>query len=153
MTQVRDEVRHDVPDDLNPGIRKTVEWLRSHGFNPVDSGDGVTHECDRDEAYCVMSVDSDKLVAEAARLCLLLESNGIMVSPQGPDALVSIQATYDPADGSSVIDLAGMDDGLLPPTIHLTQQGTMAFIAALENPPKPNEVMTEAARRYRVMVG
>ena len=29
-------------DDLDPGIRRTVHWLRAHGFETTDSGDGVS---------------------------------------------------------------------------------------------------------------
>lgn len=103
-------------EDLNPGIRRTVAWLRAKGFRTTDSGDGVTHsfECDRDEAYCSIAVEPARLVSEAARLCLLLEDAGVAVHPMGPEALVTIQATYDPADGSAFIDLVGLDDGLLP---------------------------------------
>ena len=49
----------NLPGDINPGIRRTVEWLNAHGFRTTDSGDGVTHmaECDRGYAYVSIIID------------------------------------------------------------------------------------------------
>ena len=54
----------ELPDDLNPGIRQTVQLLRDHGFETCDSGDGETHDraCDRPHGYVVMTIDRHAIV-------------------------------------------------------------------------------------------
>jgi hypothetical protein len=105
-------------EEMNPGIRRTVAFLRSLGFTTTDSGDGKTHEheCDRDEPYVVMSVEEPyELAREADRLCRALENHGIHVTAVGEGA-PAIQASYDPANGIGVLDLMGLDDDLLDGT-------------------------------------
>lgn len=107
-------------EEMNPGIRRTVKWLRSCGFDTTDSGDGVTHDhaCDRDHAYVVIVVeDADRLVKRADLLRGLLGHRGIKIAPQSidPSAQVSIQASYDPANRIAVIDLTGLTDAMLFP--------------------------------------
>lgn len=104
-------------EKMNPGIRRTVAFLRSLGFTTTDSGDGKTHEhaCDREEPYVVMSVDVDELTFEADRLRRALENRGINVSAIGEGA-PAIQASYDPTNGIGVLDLMGLDDDLLDGT-------------------------------------
>lgn len=106
-------------EEMNPGIRKTVKWLRSCGFDTTDSGDGVTHDhaCDRDHAYVVIVTKPDDLAAEADLLVSVLKQAGIVVAPQSmdPSAQVSIQASYDPANRIAVIDLTGLTDAMLFP--------------------------------------
>lgn len=104
--------------DLNPGIRKVVAWLNARGFKTVDSGDGQTHdfECDRGYPYVVMRVEQAAfLVDDTDRLREVLEARGIHVRPIGEEVGndVSIQATYDPASGTAIIDLMGLDDARL----------------------------------------
>jgi len=106
---------------LNPGIRKTVEWLNAHGFVSCDSGDGKTHDfgCDRTYPYVVVKLPPfaiDSLVGEADRLKRLVEDQiGFPIEPLGPDpgAKPEIQASYDPASGSALIDLMGVTDAML----------------------------------------
>ena len=101
-------------DELNPGIRETVRWLRSLDFDTVDSGDGETHEyeCDRDEPYVVVRCHGLLLCGEADRLARALRHRGIDLSPvyEGP---VYIQASYDPANEIAVIELVGVKDDML----------------------------------------
>lgn len=113
-------------DDLNPGIRRTVAFLRAHGFDTCDSGDGRTHDhpCDRPYPYVTMRCDPARLAAESDRLRGALTATGVLVvnstrawdhdgdSPAG----VTIGASYDPCDGVGVIDLAGLDDDRLVAT-------------------------------------
>jgi hypothetical protein len=103
-----------LPDDLNPGIKRTVEWLNREGFRTVDSGDGATHdyECDRTAPYVVVACAPTKLVSEAIRLRVWVQKRGVTVSPIG-DGPVFIQASYDPTDDSAFLDLNGADDALL----------------------------------------
>lgn len=106
---------------LNPGIRRTVCWLRSLGFNTTDSGDGQTHEheCDRPYAYVSMRGVQD----DADRLRRVLMQAGIPVlngveawGQEGAERPlgVTIAYSYDPADGVGVVDLIGLCDEMLP---------------------------------------
>jgi len=103
---------------LNPGIRRLVRWLNDHGFETCDSGDGETHECtcDREYAYVVMTVkDPFNLIDETLRLTRLVSGLGVPIAPiTGDGTVVSIQASYDPAQASSFIDLMGLKDSMLP---------------------------------------
>jgi hypothetical protein len=96
-------------DTLNPGIRKTVAWLRSLGFETTDSGDGRTHEhaCDRDEPYVVIRVEPEQLVEQARALDFFIRNRGIGVSPVGEGA-PCLQASFDPVNDSCGNEL---DDG------------------------------------------
>ncbi len=125
---------HELPElteedyaDIDPGIREVVRFLRGHGFDTVDSGDGKTKFPDGPEggamgcavpmANVAIEVEPENLVKEADRLRDLLESVGVPVGALsgGPedDALVEIQAGYDPADGSSIVVLMFLDDAKL----------------------------------------
>lgn len=105
----------ELPDDINPGIRRTVEFLVQHGFATCDSGDGVTHmcECDRDHAYVVMIVEDGDIVREAHRLVDVLAEAGVEVGPIGMEPTPAIQASYDPANRIGALDLTHVDDALL----------------------------------------
>ena len=111
-----------LPDDINPGIARTVQWLRAHGFATCDSGDGATHAhaCDRDHAYVVMRVDGLAIITESLRLCALLRAVSIEVVPQAlafdDGGLIApcVQSSYDPADGIALIDMMGVRDSMLP---------------------------------------
>lgn len=102
-------------ETLNPGIRETVAWVRSLGFETCDSGDGQTHEhaCDRDHAYVVISVaDPAMMVTFAKELHRILRIRGIAPGPVG-GRLPCIQASFDPENGLAFIDLMNLDDALL----------------------------------------
>lgn len=113
----------DLPKDLNPGIVRTVRWLRSHGHLTCDSGDGETqaYECDRPYAYVTIRVDPEDMVARTHALKGLIESTGKRVVPQrwaydqgGNIIAPCIQASYDPGDRIAIIDLMGFSDKNLP---------------------------------------
>lgn len=112
--------------DIDPGIRETVRWLFDAGFEPCDSGDGVskfsgTIEDDYDPNMFLhvpnvaMIVSPDRLVQEADRLCGMLAARGVVIEAMGPDeGQPSIQATYDPGrPQDAVIMLIGVDDAKL----------------------------------------
>lgn len=102
-----------LPDEevakLDPGIRKVVMWMRGHGFETTDSGDGIT-KLDAgdfealDEPHVFVKVEFDEMVAESKRLLGLLRELGLEVGPG------DVQASYDPVDESSVLMLVGIDD-------------------------------------------
>jgi hypothetical protein len=110
-------------DSLTPGIQKTVVWLRQHGFETTDSGDGVTNvaagmEEALDYPHVMISVLPESLVEKTSLLLRLIEARGIRVNPMGSDPQEpAIQATFDPAnkDYPAVIMLSGVDDHKLFP--------------------------------------
>lgn len=100
---------------LDPGIRLTVAALAAAGFQICDSGDGQARQ-DREGSYVVIQSTSRDLTSDAADLMLFLQHNGIQVVQIGCDG-VQIQATFDPVDGTAIIDVSGIHDRLLPDTI------------------------------------
>lgn len=98
-----------IPADINPGIRKTVEWLQSHGFKTCDSGDGETHdhECDLPMPYVhIMVPFPELLVEEADRLASLLKGVGIEIQPCNEDNSVpTLHAGYDAGNRVATISL------------------------------------------------
>lgn len=111
------------PEELNPGIRRTVAWLQQQGFDTCDSGDGETHDfdCDHPTAYVALVVDPTRLAFESDRLADLISNLGIPVLPMAPTleeddpATVTIQASYCPAEKMALIYIARIHDRLLPP--------------------------------------
>lgn len=110
-------------DDLNysnldPGIRETVRRLREWGYNTVDSGDGVSKPPvgrDLDIPHVFITVAAfGTLLIEADHLKHELRKAGIPVRAQGRAARVWIQATYDPADGTAIIGVYGLNDAMWP---------------------------------------
>ncbi len=57
-----------------------------------------------------MTVVPDCLVSETKRLYALLCSEGITVQPVNPDEKPCITGSYDPADGTAVIELCFLAD-------------------------------------------
>jgi hypothetical protein len=101
---------------LDPGIREVVRWLRDHGFNTTDSGDGVTKFAKLGEDACAlrfpnafMTVDSPRqLCPEADRLAALLAEAGVTLGHRKGQPV--IEASYSPAGGACIIALYGLDD-------------------------------------------
>ena len=95
---------------LDQGIQQTVAWLREQGFETTDSGDGATKSelIEDGEALDVphvfMRVDDPlMLIAESQRLAALVCAKGL-----GEEC--SIEASYSPLDGVSILALMGVDD-------------------------------------------
>jgi hypothetical protein len=112
------------PDDLDPGIRRTVLWLRKAGFMTTDSGDGHTKiqagwdpEEVLDYPHVVCIVDPLDLLTEALFLVRLVHTRGVSVAPNGrrEPGQAEVQASLDPADGSAILVLAGVGDAELFP--------------------------------------
>lgn len=99
-------------DPLDPGIEKTVLFLREHGFETVDSGDGKTKiengyntEGDpRQDAWAfphvIMEVDVSEAFQETHRLLTLMRSIGIDIKQE------QIQLTYGPIDKTATLLLS-----------------------------------------------
>lgn len=86
-------------ETLNPGVRKLVPFLRAHGFDTFDSGDGVTHECgdmDLPWPYVHISVAPEKIASEARRLLALARSQGWPIREQTPDGPSTVEAQHFP---------------------------------------------------------
>lgn len=100
---------------INPGIWKTVAWLNENGFETTDSGDGVTHSytCDRTVGYVVIKTTPSTLVSETSRLVDLLKDKKLKLAPVGFFGGVNIQASYDPADESAIIDVSSISDDII----------------------------------------
>jgi hypothetical protein len=98
--------------DLDPGIVLVVNWLRSHGFQTVDSGDGVSKSGEAREIpypHVFMVVSSKYMVQEADRLAGLLKRElGIAVTTS--DKGVVVECSYSPADGVAILSLLYLDD-------------------------------------------
>ena len=99
---------------LDPGIVEVVAFLRRHGFRTTDSGDGRskgdTMDCALDVPNVAMVCEPGTLLAEADRLRATLEAAGVALTTENAP---SIQASYDPVDGSAVVLLLGLDDAAL----------------------------------------
>jgi hypothetical protein len=105
--------------NVNPGIRKTVAWLNTHGFETVDSGDGKTHDhaCDRGQPYVIIKTMPASLRNDALRLyCMLRDGEHLNVTlvmgPIGGEG-PCIQASFDPHDGTAFLELMNVTDDLL----------------------------------------
>lgn len=106
---------------LDSGIRDTVRWLRSAGFDTCDSGDGATKQPDPDWGvrpcpHVIIDVHPHELVDECGRLSRLLGSIGIptlSASLQNPDGPI-IQGVYQYAEGMAFIELVNVHDEMLP---------------------------------------
>lgn len=121
---VNGATEQDMVAGLDPGVRRLVVWLRSHGFETTDSGDGKTKfehgftddDCIVTYPHVAMKVQPDKLVSEADRLCALLESeHGLIVEPTPPEPPdpPQIDAFYSPGSGYAMIELKHVTDSML----------------------------------------
>lgn len=125
-TTIDDRPKHDRPvflgcepdgeppwDDLDDGIRETVRWLWSIGFQTTDSGDGRRQgaKADMPEAIDVphvfMVCEPGLLIVQADSLRREIAARGISVES------VSIEATYFPLEGVGAIQLFGISDEML----------------------------------------
>lgn len=100
--------------NLNPGITRTVAWLREHGFNTQDSGDGATHdfECDQPIPYVHMMVkDPILLVGTVRKLERLLAERGVSLQPMNEAGTApAIEASWNPRDGFAIVTLWNVAD-------------------------------------------
>lgn len=116
---------------LDPGIRRTVRWLRSLGFETTDSGDGVTKPAMgltwddgvRDHPHVIIVPRQEYtmwpvgVTIALGGLVSYITSLGIQVVPIGHEG-VSIQATIDATRPErAIIDVMHLHDGLLPPGV------------------------------------
>ena len=106
---------------LSPGVRELVVWLNRHGFKTTDSGDGSNHAAGMEGAMpCPMvaiTTEPYRLVTDTQLLFRMLREHGVQFDhecrgmtcdPPEEANWPAIQASYDPADGSSVILLTNV---------------------------------------------
>ena len=112
------DLSNDETQKLDPGIRRTVSWLRRHGFETTDSGDGISKMIDAtpedgvlNTPHVVMVIDPFRMEADSHRLLDLFDDHGVTLRVQGSkDDGVQILASYDPADRVAVLMLTGFND-------------------------------------------
>lgn len=103
------------PSILTPGIRRTVIWFRAHGFDTVDSGDGVTNvamgmEGARDHGHVVIRLENrEELFVVCDRIVELLTD--LAVSTEQPDGVI-VQGMYVPGD-TVLIDMSNITDEVM----------------------------------------
>lgn len=100
-------------DELDPGIRETARWLYDNGFNPTDSGDGVSKvgnmDCAQTFPHVYMVVQQpDLLEAEVERLWGLLQTRDVhlFAGPLTPEAAEELGVSWE-----------GAPDGAIPGTL------------------------------------
>ena len=100
----------------DPGIRDLVVLLRIHGYNTVDSGDGVSKLIGDSESLESSGIrDYPHVVCrgnlnDAHMIAALLVSNGVPLVEIGIDGGVQIQYTLDICTGFEMIDVMGLND-------------------------------------------
>lgn len=101
-----------------PGIRQTVLWLQSLGYETTDSGDGYSNEGMEgalDFPHVVIHLDLPaNLIAEADRLMEILAAKGIDFTPVDMDSPY-VEASYQPAKPSAMLFLGNVSDKMLFP--------------------------------------
>ena len=107
-------------DSLCPGIRRTVEFLVSKGFETTDSGDGHSNEgmeCAMPFPNVAITCLPTDLIFEARRLMRVLAEKGVQVEPLGPEEegpqAPHIEVNYDPSNDIGFIILMYVDDKVL----------------------------------------
>lgn len=97
------EEEHELPADLDPGVRDLVIALNAAGFETTDSGDGKSKfvaAAPGEEIipfpHVAIRVRSNDLVKEADRLSAWMIDQGMPVDQQGIRWHWYIEASYDP---------------------------------------------------------
>ena len=107
-------------DELDPGIRETVRFLRGLGVETSDSGDGVTKIAtgwDKAEAMDFPHVwahyDNPIIaITRAKAIVRELRQMGVPLAANGTPG-VTISVAYDPVDESTALMVDGLDDSIL----------------------------------------
>lgn len=109
-------------EELDPGIRKTVRFLRAHGFDTTDSGDGVS-KVNGNLDWESMGIipfphvniwfpikNVQEAINEINRLHDLLNKFGIKLDGR----FQNIELTYSPVRSDATIFVVGIDDTMIP---------------------------------------
>ena len=105
-------------EELDPGIRETVAWLRARGYNTTDSGDGkskanlIAQGIALAIPHVFVLVPFSSAYATAHALADDLAEIGVVPGPHTPfGADLSIEIRYSPFDRTTILMLCGLDDG------------------------------------------
>lgn len=97
------------PLELGESTRCVVRWLHAHGFETTE---GDTAEAGK--AYVLIVAARGEAESEADRVWGLLAEHGIELAPYGSNQTsAAVIQTYDPSDGSAIIEVLGVDDARL----------------------------------------
>lgn len=105
---------------INPGVRRLVRFLREHGFETCDSGDGVTREfeCDPGFPYVHMRVNAGDMVDLSVRLHNLLlpfvDFHPECKTEDEQMAAPMIEASFSPVDLIATLSIFNVTDTNLP---------------------------------------
>lgn len=112
------EAEQSIRDGVDPGIRRTVAFLRDRGFDTIDSGDGVTKRLAGDlEAldypHVFIKANAGEQTAFLAASALKLA--GVLVSPTTRADGIHVEYSADVmTPGSGIVIVRGLDDSRLP---------------------------------------
>ena len=142
-------------DELDPGIRRTVRWVRSLGLETTDSGDGVTKlglgwgEGLEALAFPHVIIDAPKLrcLHIGISLARKLVALGIEMGQIGGDK-PWIQCDYDPFLCKGLVTLGGLNDAMLPPDLESDRETSIHLPHERDIAKKARE---EACTHYKVM--
>ncbi len=109
IRMICDQLNAVHPLELGETTKCVVRWLHAHGFETTE-GDVA----EAGKAYVLLVVARDEAVDEADRVRGLLIEHGLEVVPYGREqSATSVIQTYDPGDGSAIIEVLGVDDARL----------------------------------------
>ena len=102
-------------DQLDPGIRKTVRWLRSLGYETTDSGDGRSKDLSDTDNLDVPHVaialpDQCKPAPFGDRIWREIQM--FFDDGEAPDA-VHVEVSYSARDQRWIVMVYGLDDAML----------------------------------------
>lgn len=107
-------------EELDPGIRELVRWLRSLGFDTCDSGDGESKPQERRfldfQHVFIIVKEPQNLIEECLRLQTMLKrDHGIELKPSGPDeeGNPEVGGSFDPANRLATIEVYHIEDSML----------------------------------------
>lgn len=106
-------------EQMNPGIRDVVIFLRDNGFTTCDSGDGATrdHDCDLPLPYVHMQIPRNSIAVEVERLAALMMQRGI--EPYNRFGMPRIEANYAPGRDFAILSLYHVTSAtLMDPVAH-----------------------------------
>lgn len=94
-------------NELDPGCRNFVAFLRDHQFDTTDSGDGSKYpemECALEFPMVAIQCETDQLISESKRLLQLLTEHGLYVE------FGMIQSSHDPTTDYALIVILDEND-------------------------------------------
>lgn len=110
--------QNDDTDEIDPGIAKTVDWLRCCQFDVFDSSDGhgECEECGAEHEegvpFIVIFVEPTQIAFEANRLLALLRSKVVVpeYNKDRPVRSIDIEAKYEPIMNFATLEITYITD-------------------------------------------